>query len=308
MVKYCDGFSCKKKKRRTKVYRYVKNGTAATQKVPVKAPSKREEYLNSWMSPWGPQAKTYLAVQDKLLGYVPFYNDYKTVTEGIRAKDYAKVALGLGGAAYSIGTHFFPQFKVGNLLTKGISKIPLGKAAIRFGKNLKNAASNEVLKQYKSFELPDFKRRFQAYRDLPVQNPKWVDPTTYSYPSENPHYKFQFSQSQISAADEHNAMLKAMRDRNSHFGAIHTPQKYVAKVAGGPATNKFANSPSWQKYQHQLAKEHYNRPKQPKLHPIHFDVSKATGLQRKPNLAQDAGWQATHDEYGNSLFKGKNPL
>lgn len=99
---------------------------------------------------------------------LPGYNSAKKFAEGIQSKDYLKAALGLGGAAYSVGTFFAPQFKVGNIAKNLFLKTATGRALNRLAATGGGALSSELSKQYQ-----------RALQRLNLDVPYWSSPSKF---------------------------------------------------------------------------------------------------------------------------------
>lgn len=340
MVKYCDGFTCKKKKRRTRAYRYVQNGTAAAQRVPLTA-AQRERgvvsgYSNSKLPGWAQAGytsfidwannssagKAMTAMRNKIglsqaaKKYIPGYEGASDFAEGVQSKDYWKAALGLGTAAYGVGTFFAPELKVGNLAKAAFARTAVGRAVNRLGTTLGNAALGQGKKMFteasrgisKGLAGPMAAARFLKHgydtRNFPPNSmsywlkgqgtPKLHAPpldqynlySTYGRGIDVSKLTFQnvpqYMVPENLPPKANKWAMESFKEDLKHFAPPHGGQHYVSKVAGGPSISHHD-----QKLKHQYAKEWYNGPAIPELRSIPFDISKETGSQRKPNLAKD---------------------
>lgn len=147
MVKYCLGNRCKKK-RKTKWHYIVQQGVSYKKKVPV-ANNQIDQVAPSRMAaPVTMAERNWAGLDFYASKYVPGFSDAKKFAEGWRDKDYLKAALGIGGAAYSIGTLFAPEMKIGNLAKGAFKATSLGRDVYRTKDMLSRAFKYEANQVY----------------------------------------------------------------------------------------------------------------------------------------------------------------
>lgn len=154
MVKYCYGNRCKKKRRGRK-YVLLAGGNSQSR---IKQRDPNDVVVNNVVDSYAPSVMAEAPMGWKLFDkgaswLLPGYDSAKSFAEGIESKNYLKAALGLGGAAYSVGTLFAPQLKVGNLL-KGA--FPFANQALnRLGNTAYSALGEGVHKIGSRIKWPD---------------------------------------------------------------------------------------------------------------------------------------------------------
>lgn len=117
---------------------------------------------------------------DRALSWVlPGYNSAKKFAEGARDRDIIKAVLGLGGAAYSIGTLFAPQLKAGNLLKAAFPTAT--KALNRLGGTVADTIGEKAHQLYNLSSLAKYTPSFdltQIMNDLSSPGQYRIKPPT----------------------------------------------------------------------------------------------------------------------------------
>lgn len=294
MVKYCDGFTCKKKKRRRTRYQFVQNGTAAPQNKRIKVPAWKREGFSSLID-WKNQTLEGRAMTRKAnwegleaaaYKYIAPYKSAKDLYTGFRDRDAWKIFNNIGGQAYDTLTTVFPEFTIGSLAAKG-----LGAASTAF------KAAN-VLRS--GISKAKFMNSLLPYIKLP----------------------------NVASKASGGAVRRIGGGLSRRILHAFTPQEIIErtgmksrgkapKVSGKeglfePWDKVYQPGPdiyssSYRTHYTPFSPETKAPPRKSKSIAELLADANPSNWGVSPSILEFQEWQPTHDKYGNSLFKGKDP-